>query len=149
MVCNRTADIRGLKPKLRSSAHRDGSALVSFSQLWAMHVVHPTPPPTAKLTRMTESYITPESITQHTGNLFVLASRLIITDVAEIHWFFFPSAGLGSSRGLFSWALSLRFFSKQEIFIRPVMFLRLRQDSTWFQRPCTLLWITLGKQKFL
>lgn len=39
-----------------------------------MHVA-PPPPPTAKLTCMTEFYITPESITEHMRNLFALASH--------------------------------------------------------------------------
>lgn len=55
-----------VKPKLCSSAHRDSTALVSLSQLWATHI-QSHPPPMAKLTGMTEFYITTKSITQHTG----------------------------------------------------------------------------------
>lgn len=54
-----------VKPKLCRSAHRDTSALVSLSQLGAMHVDFS--PPTAKLTGMTEFYITTKSITEPTG----------------------------------------------------------------------------------
>lgn len=63
-MCRPNSRHQRVKPKLCSLAHRDSSALVSLSQLWAMHVV---PPPTAKLTGMTEFYITTKSITEHTG----------------------------------------------------------------------------------
>lgn len=63
-MCNLNSRHQRVKPKLRSSAHRDSSALVCLSQLWAMHVV---PPPTARLTGMTEFYMTTKSITEHIG----------------------------------------------------------------------------------
>lgn len=63
-MCNPNSRQQGVKPKLCSSANRDSSALVSLSQLWAMQVV---PSPTARLTGMTEFYITTKPITEHKG----------------------------------------------------------------------------------
>lgn len=68
---------------------------------------------------MTEFYITPESIAEHIGNLFVLGSQLIITCIIKKQ---FSSADLVSNRGLsFDCRMlgeNLGCVSKQKIFLQ-------------------------------
>lgn len=110
MVCNRTADIRGLKPKLRSSAHRDGSALVSFSQLWAMHVVHP---PTDSQTNTHDRilYYSRVDYPTHGESVCVGISAHHYRRRRNPFFFFFPQQDSVPAVAFFSWALSLRCFS--------------------------------------
>ena len=145
MVCNRTADIRGLKPKLCSSAHRDGSALVSFSQLWAMHVVPPLPPPppTDSQTNTHDRILHYSRVDYptHGESVCVGISAHRYRRRRNPFFFFFPLSRTRFQQGPFFFlSTQFKMFNQTGVYLQDISwcFLCLRQDLTWFQWPCTL-----------